>query len=45
MPHLKSTRARRNFIKREIKNASPRDVARIYGFTEKVTGYYKRKKK
>jgi hypothetical protein len=45
MPHLKTPKARKEFIKKELKTASPRAVARIYKCTEKATGFYSRGKK
>ena len=44
MTHLKTPEARKKFIKKQLKEATPRAIARIYNETEKATGFYAKKK-
>jgi len=43
MTHLKTPDARKKFIKKQLKEATPRAIARIYNETEKAVGFYKKK--
>ena len=42
MTHLKTTKARRSFVKRAVATATPKQVDKIYKATEKATDYYKK---
>ncbi|MFW6129907.1 MAG: hypothetical protein ACOC56_01910 [Atribacterota bacterium] len=44
MPHLKSSEAQKNFIKKQLRKASKKDIERIYRYTEYITNFYKKKK-
>lgn len=39
MTHLKTTKARRNFIINKIKKASPKEIEKLYFLTEKYFSY------
>jgi hypothetical protein len=45
MAHLKTTKARKGFIYKEVSSASPKEVEKIYKNVEKVTKFYDKKKK
>lgn len=43
MPHLKTAEAQKKFINKKLKEASKKEIERIYKYTEYVIGYYKKK--
>jgi hypothetical protein len=45
MTHLKSTKARKDFVIKAVKKADPKKVTKIYLAAEKITGFKHKKHK
>jgi hypothetical protein len=45
MTHIKTTKGRKDFIKNQLRKASPMQVKKIYLETEKATNFYNKNKK